>query len=151
MLGCMLGFFLDTYQKLCYSSRVLTTQRKYNMKTLKIALIRISSTGYSDWNTDYIVNAITEWQEVTQEEYNLLYDYSVRTREFFIIQKLDEDEVRFAIKDQLEYIRKQAEVRQLEQKKREELRIKRKAKLEEKKLEEKKKLFEILKKELGNE
>lgn len=121
------------------------------MKTLRIALIRISSTGYSDWNTDYIVNAITEWQEVTQEEYNLLYDYSVRTREFFIIQKLDEDEVRFAIKDQLEYIRKQAEVRQLEQKKREELRIKRKAKLEEKKLEEKKKLFEILKKELGNE
>lgn len=115
------------------------------MKTLKIALIKVSGLIDSEWNTEYIVKAITEWQEVTEEEYNLLHQHSNRTREFFIIEQLDEDEVRFAIKDQLEYIRKQEET------KREELKLKRKAKLEEKKLEEKKKLFELLKKELDEQ
>lgn len=116
------------------------------MKTLKIALIKVSELRNSEWNTEYIVKAITEWQEVTEEEYNLLHQHSNRTREFLIIEQLDEDEVRFAIKDQLEYIRKQEEARKQEETKREELKLKRKAKLE-----EKKKLFELLKKELDEQ
>lgn len=73
----------------------------------KIAIITFVDT-YKNYQDDYdcdkIVDSITEWSEVTQEDYDILVKEENRSRNFFVIERLDADQ-KFIPKTVAEYLK----------------------------------------------
>ena len=73
----------------------------------KIAIITFVDT-YKNYQDDYdcdkIVDSITEWSEVTQEDYDILVKEEARSRNFFVIERLDADP-KFIQKTVAEYLK----------------------------------------------
>lgn len=117
----------------------------------KIALLKIHEfyTSYDDY--ERVITAISEWEEVTVEELQLLKQHYKSTGEYTIVELVNNqrDKIDFAVKAQLEYVRKENERKEVEKIAKAEKALARKHKLEQKKIEEKKQLLEQLKKELG--
>lgn len=118
----------------------------------KIALLRIVPKSYCD-SYEEIITAISEWEEVTEEELRLLARHYSLYGGYTIVEFVDNqrEKIDFAVKAQIEYARKEAERKEAEEKAKAEKALARKHKLAEKKKEEKKQLLEQLKKELGEE
>lgn len=121
----------------------------------KIALIK-SSCKYNyeyDYN-EKVAENISEWEEVSEEEFKLLTSYfykNYNSKNIVVIEFVENqrETIDLAVKAQLEYIKKEEEKRLAEKKAKEEKALARKLKLDQKKLEDKKKLLEQLRKELG--
>lgn len=116
----------------------------------KIALLKIVPNFYYE-NYEGIITAISEWEEVTNEELSLLRDFYNKNGDYTIVEFVENqrEKIDFAVKAQLEYARKDAERKEAEKKAKAEKALARKHKLDEKKKEEKKQLLEQLKKEFG--
>lgn len=116
----------------------------------KIALLEITRYEYYE-DYEKIISAISEWEEVTTEELKLLKDYYNKNGGYTLVEFVENQrkKIDFAVKAQLEYIRKETERQEAEKKLKAEAAVARKYKLQEKKLEEKKQLLEQLKQELG--
>lgn len=116
----------------------------------KVALLKIVPSGYYE-NYEEIIQAITEWEEVTTEELKLLNDYFNKNGSYTVVEFVDNqrEKIDFAVKAQLEIIRKDNERKEQEKALKAQKALARKHKLDQKKLEEKKQLLEQLKAELG--
>ena len=116
----------------------------------KIALVKLYPSGYYE-NYEEFITAISEWEEVTTEELKLMKDFYSRNGGYTIIEFVDnqKEKIEFAVKSQLEYIRKEEERKEIEEREKAAKSLARKHKRDEKKREEKKQLLEQLKKELG--
>lgn len=116
----------------------------------KVALLKIFPNGYYE-NYEEIIQAITEWEEVTTEELKLLNDYFNNNGGYTVVEFVDNqrEKIDFAVKAQLEIIRNENERREQEKVLKAQKALAKKHKLDQKKLEEKKQLLEQLKAELG--
>lgn len=120
----------------------------------KIALIKLEEKFLNYDDSEEVIKSITEWEEVTKDELKLLKEYYKRNywKEYILVLEFVENQkekIDFAVKSQLEYIKKEKEKEEAEKKAKAEKALARKHKLDLKKQEEKRQLLEQLKKEFG--
>jgi hypothetical protein len=118
--------------------------------TRKIAIIK--TTDFYDGDSyKTIINSITDWQEISDEEFDLLNKANYRSNGFTILeQPINTKEfIAKTIADYLKVAREQEVIWAEEKKKREEATARRKLKKEAKTKGEREKLFKELQKEFG--
>jgi len=123
----------------------------------KIAVVKIVSTGYSssyDYdisNSDAMQLAITEWEEVSVEDLQLLCN-AARYGNFMVIEQrsVSHPDIITSVKKYIEAEKKRLADLEKEKQKREEAALQRKLKKEAKTKADKLKLFEKLKQEFGD-
>jgi hypothetical protein len=123
----------------------------------KVAIIkgRELCFGYNDYDDTYskVANSITDWTEVTDEEYDLLvkaqrYD----CHDFFTIIERPIDEPKFianSVADYVKWAKKEQDKRDAEEAARRELALQRKLKREAKTKADRQKMYEKLQQEFG--
>lgn len=86
----------------------------------KIAIITTLDYGYDDYNK--VIESITDWSEVTDEQYKVLYKHRTTLGNYDIIERLDSKEfIQNTIASYLQHCAKE-EIRIAEEKKKQEQR-----------------------------
>lgn len=120
----------------------------------KVALIEVTNIIYDSYAvTDEVINAISEWQEVSDEDYKLLKDYVNRTNKFEIVVFVEnqKETIEFSVKSQLEHIRKEKEVEDKAKAEKERKKLEAKFRRDLKLKAEREKLFKELQQEFEQE
>lgn len=90
--------------------------------TKKIAIINIHNfRPYSDYyDSDFrLSDYISEWDEVTDEEFKLLMDYSYRTNEFTVIERREKEVINKSVQEQIKYVENKMKEEEIKKKKQE--------------------------------
>lgn len=123
--------------------------------THKIAILKTREfTNYSDYDcylVEKIMETITDWTEVSDEDFKILVDFS--TRKGFVVLEQPVDTKTFVAKtveEYLTFVKAEKRRQEEEKKKREEAKLKRKSKKEFLDSKSKKELYEQLKAEFEN-
>ena len=125
--------------------------------THKIAIISLRNVSYSHDYDNYgdilIANSITDWEEVTDQEYDLLHRAAGRLGTFHVVEQIQDQKTFIAktIEDYRRLVQSEADKMAADKKKREEAALARKLKRDLKDKESKLELFKKLQKELGPE
>lgn len=118
----------------------------------KIALLEISDDSYNHYTKQMLERydaMLSDWAEVTEDEYSLLLKFSSENNEYVVVKQHDNATIRLVLEEELKKARALEEARKqkdtLTAKRKAASALKRKAKNEE----TEKKLFEKLKEKFG--